>query len=94
MRSLPRLRIRYTTWPRPAIELTDTPRPRCPDCDGEGEVEWGAPGREEPNYVDCPCWQPFRSWLLLPVPRWLLGLFESRKPDNREEPLRGDGPPF
>ncbi len=31
-----RLRITRTTWPRPALVLTDTPRPRCPDCQGRG----------------------------------------------------------
>ncbi|MFF4642220.1 hypothetical protein [Streptomyces sp. NPDC001389] len=31
-----RLRIHRATWPRPALILTDTPSPACPDCQGEG----------------------------------------------------------
>ena len=34
-----RLRIQRATWPRNALILTDTPRPRCPDCDGVGGTE-------------------------------------------------------
>jgi hypothetical protein len=66
-----RLRPAYVTWPRPALVLADTPRPGCADCGGRGGFQAGHPGAEEPDEVACDCWDPTRSWLLLPVPRWL-----------------------
>lgn len=43
-----RLRLRYTTWPRPLIHLTDTPNPKCFDCDGIGS--WtGRPSTKAPS---------------------------------------------
>lgn len=85
-RNRPRLRLCYTTWPRPAIELTDTPRPRCPNCRGDGgwsqdyadaEGEYG--GTHE--YL-CDCWKPDRAWLLLPIPRWLARRFGRGWPQD------------
>lgn len=69
-----RLRVRYTTWPRPALELTDTPRPKCPDCRGKGGwTEYRADGPESDitEWEFCGCWKPARAWLLLPIPRRL-----------------------
>lgn len=69
-----RIRIRYRAWPRPALVLTDTPRPGCPDCRGEGG--WTADYADQDGEyggtddVWCDCWQPNRAWLLLPLPRW------------------------
>ncbi|MFG3051413.1 hypothetical protein ACGFZP_10780 [Kitasatospora sp. NPDC048239] len=31
-----RMRLRFNGWPRPAIELTDTPDPKCLVCDSHG----------------------------------------------------------
>ncbi|MEU9498204.1 hypothetical protein [Streptomyces sp. NPDC048196] len=64
-----RLRIRYTDWPRPAIELTDTPRPGCWDCDGDGGFEVAGRSGPQPETVLCDCWDPARAWLLSYVPR-------------------------
>lgn len=71
-----RPRIRYRTWPRPALVLTDTPRPHCTYCQGAGgwtedyadqDGDYG--GTED---VWCDCWRPYRNWMLLPIPRLLL----------------------
>lgn len=63
-----RLRIRYTDWPVPAVELTDTPRPGCPYCRGEGgRLLAGLGGDVETDL--CDCWRPERAWLLTYVPR-------------------------
>ncbi|MFG2400728.1 hypothetical protein [Streptomyces lydicus] len=67
-----RLRIRYTDWPQPAVELTDTPRPGCWVCEGDGGFETTPrPSRPEPETVLCDCWRPERAWLLTYVPRWI-----------------------
>ncbi|MEW1725203.1 hypothetical protein [Streptomyces sp. NPDC093109] len=68
-----RLRIRRATWPRPALILTDTPRPNCPDCRGEGGWDEDY-GDETGEYAGthsylCHCWNPNRRWTLLPLPR-------------------------
>ncbi|MFE2498607.1 hypothetical protein [Streptomyces scopuliridis] len=68
-----RLRIQHTTWPRRALILTDTPRPRCPDCRGEGGWDHHYID-EEGEYAGtnsylCPCWNDNRRWPLLPLPR-------------------------
>ncbi|ATY97212.1 hypothetical protein [Streptomyces cavourensis] len=68
-----RLRITRTTWPRPALVLTDTPRPRCPDCQGAGghTVDYGDHNGEYAgtDWWPCPCWDDTRRWTLLPLPR-------------------------
>ncbi|MFI2225231.1 hypothetical protein [Streptomyces fradiae] len=69
-----RPRIRKTTWPRPALILTDTPIPRCPDCRGEGghNHDYGDPFTGEyagTEWEPCPCWNENRRWTLLPLPR-------------------------
>ncbi|MGW3042479.1 hypothetical protein ACWC9T_21130 [Kitasatospora sp. NPDC001159] len=83
-----RLRLRYTTWPRPAIHLTDTPNPKCFDCDGIGswaeETEY-----EGPEYIHCGCWDPGRTRHLLPVPRWI-----ARRWLGWAEPVYSAEPPF
>ncbi|CAM5244144.1 MULTISPECIES: hypothetical protein [Streptomyces] len=74
-----RLRIHVSHWPRPALVLTDTPRPDCPDCDGYGGIEHDYGDYETGEYAGtdwepCPCWDETRCWTLLPLPRrprWL-----------------------
>ncbi|MET9533536.1 hypothetical protein ABZY02_23730 [Streptomyces sp. NPDC006649] len=69
-----RLRIRLRLyWPHPALILTDTPRPDCRICDGEGgiEREYGHPETGEYDGSDwdlCTCWNPTHCWTLLPLP--------------------------
>ncbi|WP_327226369.1 hypothetical protein OG229_23900 [Streptomyces platensis] len=69
-----RLRIQRATWPRPALILTDTPRPDCPECAGYGgiEREYGHPDTGEyagSHWDPCHCWNQDRRWLLMPLPR-------------------------
>ncbi|BAU84690.1 hypothetical protein SLA_3786 [Streptomyces laurentii] len=69
-----RPRIHYATWPRPALILTDTPRPDCPDCRGEGGWNRDYGDHETGEYAGtewdpCTCWDENRSWTLLPLPR-------------------------
>ncbi|MEU1941632.1 hypothetical protein ABZ554_04015 [Streptomyces sp. NPDC020125] len=69
-----RLRIQHTTWPRRALILTDTPRPDCPGCDGDGGTEHDYGDYETGEYAGtdwepCTCWDETRRWTLLPLPR-------------------------
>ncbi|MFJ2199405.1 hypothetical protein [Streptomyces violaceusniger] len=73
-----RLRIQLTTWPRRALVLTDTPRPDCPGCDGDGGTahDYGDHTGEYAgtDWEPCTCWDETRRWTLLPLPRrprWL-----------------------
>ncbi|MEV8392841.1 MULTISPECIES: hypothetical protein [unclassified Streptomyces] len=68
-----RLRIQQSTWPRRALILTDTPRPDCWACHGEGGHAHDY-GDETGEYAGtewepCPCWNENRRWVLLPLPR-------------------------
>lgn len=97
-----RLRIQLTDWPRRALILTDTPRPHCQQCGGEGGAnrDYGDPATGEyagTEWEPCPCWDDTRRWLLLPLPlprlpRWL------RRRDTGSDPWAPDGysnePPF
>ncbi len=99
-----RVRLRWTTWPRPAVVLADTPRPSCPDCRGHGgwDEPYGDPETGEyagEHSITCTCWDPDRSRTLLPVPWPLVRL--TRRLVRRLRPRRngwGDGfsdePPF
>jgi hypothetical protein len=77
----PRIRLSYQTWPRPALIITDTPRPSCPYCAGEGG--WEEPyGGEDGEYagehdIRCDCWT---SWhrTLLRLPRRLAAIADRR----------------
>ncbi|MEU7283374.1 hypothetical protein AB0A69_32045 [Streptomyces sp. NPDC045431] len=69
-----RLRIQYTHWPRRALILTDTPRPDCWACGGEGGHNRDYGDYETGEYAGtdwepCPCWHENRRWVLLPLPR-------------------------
>ncbi|MFG3346930.1 hypothetical protein ACGF1Z_17910 [Streptomyces sp. NPDC048018] len=71
-----RPRIHRTTWPRPALVLTDTPRPDCPNCEGDGWCgrDYGDYETSEDAWTGwecdpCPCWDENRRWVLLPLPR-------------------------
>ena len=86
-----RLRIRYTAWPRPALELTDTPRPDCLDCEGAGG--WNEP-RTAPNgdfdgmeWIPCICWDPSKSWFLLPIPRRINDALQARRAATVDAPF-------
>ncbi|MGM9386144.1 hypothetical protein [Streptomyces antibioticus] len=82
-----RLRIRVTHQPRRALVLTDTPRPNCPDCRGEGGTEQHY-GDHTGEYAGtdwdvCPCWDDTRRTVLLPLPhrpRWLRRHTQYRDP--------------
>ncbi|WP_062209514.1 hypothetical protein [Streptomyces sp. NBRC 109706] len=69
-----RLRIQRERWPRPALILTDTPRPRCPDCHGIGG--WAhtcvSPEGEYDgtDWFECFCWDSGKRWKILPVPHF------------------------
>ncbi|MFE7410222.1 hypothetical protein [Streptomyces laurentii] len=77
-----RLRLRVTDWPRRTLTLTDTPRPGCPDCQGQGG--WNRDyGDETGEYAGtewdpCHCWNENRSWTLLRLPR----IPRRRQPDT------------
>ncbi|WLW58488.1 hypothetical protein [Streptomyces sp. YU58] len=71
---MPRLRLAIVGYPRRALVLTDTPRPRCPVCRGAGGIarDYGHPETGEYDGTDwepCTCWNEDRRWLLLPLPR-------------------------
>ncbi|MGW2186594.1 hypothetical protein [Streptomyces sp. NPDC001719] len=70
-RPLPRLRIQRAVWPRPALILTDTPRPDCRICDGGTGHDYGDENGEYAgtDWEPCTCWNENRRWLLLPLPR-------------------------
>jgi hypothetical protein len=78
-RTWPRIRIRFADDPRPVLVLTDTPRPGCPHCLGNGG--WNEYVQDGPNpedgetlFAPCDCWS---SWhrRLFPIPAWLARRF-------------------
>lgn len=65
----PRWRLRVFGAPGRWLNLTDTPRRRCRECSGLGEVLI----REEDDQVHhfmCGCWDPRRCCRLVRLPRW------------------------
>lgn len=71
---MPRYRINRITWPRHALILTETPRPDCWNCEGEGGFahDYGDPMTGEyagTDWEPCPCWNSDRRRVLLPLPR-------------------------
>jgi len=94
-----RLRIKLTDWPRPALILTDTPNPKCPDCGGEGgqEYDYGDPETGEyagTNWDPCHCWNDRRRWVLLPLPRLPQRNRHHRDRDPWSPGSYSDEPPF
>ncbi|MFF8989564.1 hypothetical protein ACF09H_06295 [Streptomyces sp. NPDC014983] len=93
-----RLRIQRATWPRNALILTDTPRPNCPQCEGDGGTQRDYGDYETGEYAGtdwdpCDCWNEHRRWTLLPLPRrprWLHRGAEYRDPWGPGS----DEPPF
>ncbi|MFD6434302.1 hypothetical protein [Streptomyces venezuelae] len=92
-----RMRIKRTTWPRPALVLTDTPRPDCPDCEGAGGAEYDYGDLETGEYAGtnwdpCHCCNEQRRWIVLPLPRrrWR----RRRSPDPWAANGYSDEPPF
>ncbi|MER6500197.1 hypothetical protein ABT218_12595 [Streptomyces sp. NPDC001455] len=91
-----RFRVQRATWPRPALVLTDTPHPACPDCQGEGGHNRDYGDYETGEYAGtewdpCDCWDETRRWALLPLPRrprWL----RRRRPVD--DPWASNEPPF
>ncbi|GAA0285385.1 hypothetical protein PV735_07970 [Streptomyces turgidiscabies] len=72
-----RLRLQIIGWPRRVLVVTDTPRPDCSYCEGDGGIEHPY-GDETGEYAGsdwepCGCWTNWRTVLLpLPLrPRWL-----------------------
>ncbi|WP_327678557.1 hypothetical protein [Kitasatospora sp. NBC_00458] len=91
---MPRLRLRFNSQPRPTIELTDTPDPKCLVCDGYGgwPEDYGHPETGEyagTEWWDCTCWNPNRVRRLLPLPRWF-----ARRAYDWGPPVYSDEPPF
>ncbi|MFC9742929.1 hypothetical protein ACFVKC_34075 [Streptomyces noursei] len=69
-----RLRIQRAICPHRGLYLTDTPRPDCRDCEGNGgaSYDYGDPETGEyagTEWEPCTCWDNTRCWLLLPLPR-------------------------
>ncbi|MFE6064771.1 hypothetical protein [Streptomyces sp. NPDC056431] len=91
-----RLRIHLTSWPRRTLVLTDTPRPDCPCCGGEGGHAYDY-GDESGEYAGtewdpCNCWDENRRWTLLTLPR--LPRRRTPAPDPWGPAGYSDEPPF
>ncbi|MDT0457789.1 MULTISPECIES: hypothetical protein [Streptomyces] len=82
-----RLRIKVIGWTHRVLTLTDTPRPDCPDCQGDGGTahDYGDHNGEYAGteWEPCPCWTQW-AVILLPLPRW----------PRRTPPGYSDEPPF
>ena len=94
-----RLRIHRTTWPRPALVLTDTPRPNCWACNGDGghQRDYGDPETGEYAGTDwelCPCWDGEDPQTLLPLPRITLHRHRARSRDPWAQGGHSNEPPF
>ncbi|SOE69551.1 hypothetical protein SAMN05446589_3549 [Streptomyces sp. OV198] len=98
---MPRLRFQRIDWPRPALILTDTPRPDCRACEGDGGFPHDYGDYETGEYAGtdwepCTCWHEHRRWVLLPLPR--LPRWPRRRHDTGRDPWATNGysnePPF
>lgn len=54
--------------PRPILALHRLPDPHCRDCGGQGEVECGVYGQDEPDWADCDC-APFLPLAFVWLPK-------------------------
>ncbi|MYX14828.1 hypothetical protein GTY67_15750 [Streptomyces sp. SID8374] len=86
-----RLRLQLTGWDRRTLTLTDTPRPDCPRCGGEGGHACDY-GDHEGEYAgtewnSCTCWDETRRWTLLPLPRMPRRRRADRDPWSNEPPF-------
>ncbi|GGU24109.1 hypothetical protein GCM10010289_52100 [Streptomyces violascens] len=88
-----RLRLQLIGWSRRTLILTDTPRPDCPDCAGDGAIgcDYGDYDGEYAgtDWEPCGCWTEWRR-TLLPLPR--LPRLLRRRGDHRDP--WSDEPPF
>ncbi|MFF4813073.1 hypothetical protein ACFY2K_00670 [Kitasatospora sp. NPDC001309] len=82
------LRLTCYTLPRLELWLIDTPRPRCPQCGGDGwwTDGWDDETGEHPDaeYVNCGCWNPDRRSCLLVVPSWAARFWPGWTPPDTE----------
>ncbi|MGW0838192.1 hypothetical protein [Streptomyces prunicolor] len=68
-----RLRIqishRHGRW----LVLTGIPRPDCPECEGDGGIEYpycdDSGEYAGSDWEPCDCWNENHRWRLLPLPR-------------------------
>ncbi|MFB7946311.1 hypothetical protein ACFC6L_15485 [Kitasatospora phosalacinea] len=90
---MPHLRVHYRADHRPLLVLADTPRPRCPECRGEGgwAYDYGDENGEYAGteYVPCTCWDPDHPERSVTVPRWI-----ARRFFGWREPVYSSEPPF
>ncbi|MFI9307901.1 hypothetical protein [Streptomyces triculaminicus] len=94
-----RLRLKVIDWPRRALALTDTPRPDCPNCRGQGGTnhDYGDHNGEYAGteWGPCPYWDWDRYLVLLPLlrrPRWTHPRDDDRAPWGPAG--TSDEPPF
>ncbi|MEV5198068.1 hypothetical protein [Streptomyces sp. NPDC053720] len=88
--------MQRTAWRRSTLILTDTPRPDCPDCLGEGGHHHDYGDYETGEYAGtewepCNCWDEDCYWTLFRLPhrpQWL----RRNRPDT--DPWASDEPPF
>jgi hypothetical protein len=88
-----RWRLVRRTWPRRGLYLADTPRPTCPDCQGEGgwQRDYGHPETGEYDGTEdvlCACWDAELAVRLVPLPARPLWL------RRRQWSGYSDWPPF
>ncbi|OSC69654.1 hypothetical protein B5180_26615 [Streptomyces sp. BF-3] len=86
-----RLRLQLTGWDRRTLTLTDTPRPDCPRCKGEGGFAYDY-GDHEGEYAGtewdpCTCWDETRRRTLLRLPRMPRRRRVARDPWSSEPPF-------
>ncbi|MGW7307382.1 hypothetical protein ACWGI1_17600 [Streptomyces sp. NPDC054835] len=92
---MPRLRLRLRGWPSKTLILTDTPRPDCPNCEGEGGHNHDYGDYETGEYAGtewdlCRCWDERLRWTLLRLPK----LPRRRQPYVDPWATHSDEPPF
>jgi hypothetical protein len=94
-----RLRLELVGGSRRALVLTDTPRPDCADCGGEGGWEFDYGDYDTGEYAGtewdpCPCWNDRRRWVLLRPPRFPYRRSKARDPWAPYDDGYSNEPPF